>query len=261
MNAATAISTMPDGDEQEPAALEDPRDRRVEDDDEGERGAERRERPDSRPAQEPEDLDRGEGRDERDGGGEDGAAEGEDDEQDGHEHRGTDRSLTHRPLVRPSAPEAALTAGELEQRGVERVRAEVRPQRVAEVELGVGGLPDQEVGQALLAAGPDDEVRVGQAGRVQGRADRALVDLVGRDAARGESPERVDELGPAGVVEGDVEQQPLAAGGRVERLADRRPGRVGQLVEPAEQPDPDALRREARRSRSGWPPRAARTAR
>ena len=121
----------PDGDEQEPAALEDPRDRRVEHDDEGERSAERRERPVAGPLQEPEDLDRREGGDERHGGGEDGAAKGEDDQQDGHEHRGTDRSLTHRPWSVRSAPEAALTAGELEQRGIERVGAEIGPQRIA----------------------------------------------------------------------------------------------------------------------------------
>ena len=134
-----------------------------------------------------------------------------------------------------------MTARELEERGVERVRSEVGPERLGEVELGVGRLPDEEVRQALLAAGPDDEVRVRQADRVQRRADGGLVDVLGRDAARGEPPERVDELGPAGVVEGDVEQEPLAVGGRLERLADRRPGRLGQLVEPAEQPDPDAL--------------------
>ena len=130
-NAATAVEDDPDRDEQQPAALEDPRDRRVEHDGEGERGAERRERRVAGPLQEPEDLARREGRDERDGRGEDGAAEGEDDEQDGDEDGGADRALTHRPWSVRSAPEAALTAGELEQRRVERVGAEVGPQRVA----------------------------------------------------------------------------------------------------------------------------------
>ena len=94
-----------------------------------------------------------------------GPPKSEDDEQDRNEHGRTDRSLTH--LVRDpvrSATEAAMAAGELEQRGVEGVGAEVRPERLARVELGVGRLPDQEVGEALLAAGPDDEVRV-RAGR------------------------------------------------------------------------------------------------
>ena len=45
--------------------------------------------------------------------------------------------------------------------------------------------------------------------------------VVGGDAARGEAPERVDELRPAGVVEGDVEEQPVAAGRLVEGALDR----------------------------------------
>ena len=96
-----------------------------------------------------------------------------------------------------SAAEATMAAGELEERGVEGVRSEVGPERLGEVELGVGRLPDQEVRQALLAAGPDDEVRVGQADRVERRADGGLVDVLGRDAARREPPDGIDELGPA----------------------------------------------------------------
>ena len=59
----------------------------------------------------------------------------------------------------------------------------------------------------------------------------------------GDAPERVDELGPAGVVEGDVELQAGALGRRgpsASSIDDRVV--VGQLLEPAEQPDPDALR-------------------
>ena len=54
-------------------------------------------------------------------------------------------------------------------------------------------------------------------------------------------PERVDELRPAGVVEGDVEQQAVALGGRVERVVDRRPGR------------PAAARRAGRAAGCGRP--------
>ena len=63
----------------------------------------------------------------------------------------------------------------------------------------------------------------------------------GGGARRHEPADGVDELGPAGVVERDVEQQPFAVRGRVEGLVDRAAGLVGQLVEPAEQPDADAL--------------------
>jgi hypothetical protein len=38
------------------------------------------------------------------------------------------------------------------------VGAELGPERVGEDELGVGGLPEEEVGDAVLAAGADDEV-------------------------------------------------------------------------------------------------------
>jgi hypothetical protein len=44
--------------------------------------------------------------------------------------------------------------------------AERGPVGVAEVELGVHGLPEQEVGHALLPAGSDDQVGVGLPGRV-----------------------------------------------------------------------------------------------
>src|SRR5690242_3782573 len=45
--------------------------------------------------------------------------------------------------------------------------AERGPVGVAEVELGVGALPEQETAEALLARGPDDQVGVGLAGRVE----------------------------------------------------------------------------------------------
>ena len=42
--------------------------------------------------------------------------------------------------------------------GAQIVGAEVGPQSVDEAELGVGALPQQEVGQPLLAAGADEEI-------------------------------------------------------------------------------------------------------
>src|SRR5215212_4543160 len=48
----------------------------------------------------------------------------------------------------------------------ELLRREVRPQSVGHVELGVGYLPEQEVGDAQLAAGPDHEVHLGNFGSV-----------------------------------------------------------------------------------------------
>src|SRR5687768_10190109 len=60
------------------------------------------------------------------------------------------------------APEAALAALVGGDGLVERLRAEVRPEGLREVELGVGELPEEEVRDALLAAGADEEVGLGR---------------------------------------------------------------------------------------------------
>ena len=78
-----------------------------------------------------------------------------------------------------SATEAARPPGELRKSRIEGIRAEVGPQDIAHVELGVGRLPDEEVREALLAAGPDDQVGIGQAGRVERGRDRRFVDGLG----------------------------------------------------------------------------------
>ena len=77
------------------------------------------------------------------------------------------------------AAEATGATGVLGERRVEVGRVEVGPEAVAEVELGVGGLPQQEVADALVAAGPDEQVDVRQVRGVQPRGDGRLVDVVG----------------------------------------------------------------------------------
>src|SRR5262249_53133222 len=42
--------------------------------------------------------------------------------------------------------------------------AEVRPERVGDVDLGVGELPEEEVAESHLAARPDEEIGIGNAG-------------------------------------------------------------------------------------------------
>src|SRR6476646_9534196 len=66
------------------------------------------------------------------------------------------------PAIRPpsAAAEPAPAVGELGQRLLQRGAREVRPQLVAEDELGVGRLPQQVIGQAPLAARADDQVGV-----------------------------------------------------------------------------------------------------
>ena len=182
----------------------------------------------------------------------------EDDEEDRDEDDGGERALAHPPAL-PAEP--AVAPGELEQRRVERVGPEVGPERLAEHELGVGGLPDEEVATAARRRS-GSEVGVGQAGRVERVADRRLVDRPrAATPSADEPPDRVDELRPAGVVQGDVEVQPLAAARsrrappRWTRGSRRAARRAGRAAGPA-RPGP-----RARRSRCGWPPRGGRTAR
>src|SRR6185436_18702258 len=56
--------------------------------------------------------------------------------------------------------EAALAAGIFAQRLLELRLAEIRPHHVEEDELRIGALPQQEIGQPLLAGGADDQVGV-----------------------------------------------------------------------------------------------------
>src|SRR5215203_6515322 len=102
---------------------------------------------------------------------------------------------------------AALTALVVEDRLVEVAAPEVGPEGVRHPDLGVGDLPEEEVGDAQLARRAHQQVGVRLPGGVEVAADRLLVDVrplarrpVGHDAAAG-----VDDLAAARVVEGDVE--------------------------------------------------------
>src|SRR5690606_5027385 len=53
--------------------------------------------------------------------------------------------------------------------------AEVRPERWRHVELGVGHLPEQKVGDAQVPAGADEQLGVGHVGKVQVAGEGGLV--------------------------------------------------------------------------------------
>src|SRR6266496_1777549 len=96
------------------------------------------------------------------------------------------------PRNPPSAPSGTVTAvsGRVGAERAEEVDlAERGPVGVAEVELGVGALPEEEAAQALLPRGPDDQVRVGLARGVQVLGDVLHVEhpgeLLDRGALRG----------------------------------------------------------------------------
>ncbi len=114
---------------------------------------------------------------------------------------------------------AALVCGD----GFEEMEAvEVGPEAVGDKDLGVGDLPEEEVGDALLAGGADDEIGVGHVPGVEGAGDAGLVKgfesagaeevvdgaaagvglggEVGKDAA-----DCIDDFGAGAVVEGEGE--------------------------------------------------------
>src|SRR2546425_1090814 len=78
---------------------------------------------------------------------------------------------------------------------------------------GVGDLPHREVADRWRAAGGDQRIGIGEAGGVQIFPRRRLGDRLRGEAPAGQTPpqpaHRVDDLGPAAVIVGDVEHQGL----------------------------------------------------
>src|SRR5262245_39570726 len=79
-------------------------------------------------------------------------------------------------VVARDTSEAALAALVALERGEEIVLAEVGPQPIGEVELGVCAAEEQEVRQALLPAGADDEVGIADGEARQPRLHERAVD-------------------------------------------------------------------------------------
>src|SRR5689334_11968416 len=117
------------------------------------------------------------------------------------------------------AAEAALAALVRRDRLAEGLGAEVGPERVGEVELGVRELPQQEVGDALLAAGADEEVWLGREGHRQALGEALLGDGCGGVVAAAAVGRLQDVPAPA-VVGGDGEREPLVARGELLAAAD-----------------------------------------
>src|SRR5690625_739430 len=96
--------------------------------------------------------------------------------------RGYNERVSSERLNSPSSPNSAseppLPRLEAAQRPQEIHFTELRPERLTEVVLAVRRLPQQEPGQADLAAGADNEIRIGQPGRVQVLADLLCAEAV-----------------------------------------------------------------------------------
>src|SRR6185437_4162317 len=113
---------------------------------------------------------------------------------------------------------ATFAAVIVAQRLLEIGLAEVGPQRLREDELGIGGLPQQEIADALLAAGADDEVGIGHVGGQQVAGEQALIDGFGREPARlhrlGDRARGAGDLGATAIGERDGEAQAAIVAGQ-----------------------------------------------
>ena len=91
---------------------------------------------------------------------------------------------------------------------MELLPGKVGPEHIGNVELRIGRLPQQEVGQAQLSAGADNQLGVGDAPGVEVAAQLVRIQVVGVgppvDAVLGEGLGRPDQLVPAAIVETDV---------------------------------------------------------
>src|SRR5215831_6842632 len=112
--------------------------------------------------------------------------------------------------------EPAVPRGVGPQRPEEVHPPEGRPVGIAEVELRVDALPQQEAAQPLLPRGADHQVRVGLAGRVQVVGDVLHVQDLGQFLDAGslgrvvvqQRPHRVGDLPPPAVAEATLTSSP-----------------------------------------------------
>src|SRR5580658_1070570 len=90
----------------------------------------------------------------------------------------TVRSSLDRAVLRGRLPETALAPGKEGVRLLQIAHCEVRPQLRAEVQLGVGQIPQQEVTEPLLGAGADQQVGLRQPRERQCRTEARLADVL-----------------------------------------------------------------------------------
>src|SRR5204862_1307412 len=125
---------------------------------------------------------------------------------------------------RSSAPtETALPRGVLRECPGELLAIEVGPERVGEVELGIGRLPEQEVRETLLSARANHEIRVVHVGRVEPASELLLPTAC--VLAGG-----VEHLGPAAVVERDEHRSRDVVSRQVLRPLDLLAPAAGDLL-------------------------------
>src|SRR3712207_2997523 len=124
----------------------------------------------------------------------------------------------------------------------ELLRREVRPQSLGNVELGVGYLPEQEVGHAQFAARPDHQVHLRHLRRVEVASEDRLVHLLGGETVRDYTLGGVHDLRPAAVVERHVDVEVIVARGEILSLAHGPEHRGGEVFAAPEEAEPGPAR-------------------
>src|ERR687889_488401 len=125
---------------------------------------------------------------------------------------------------------APVAAREGSDGSAELLGGEVRPERIRDVELGVGNLPEQEVRDPQLPAGADHEVHLRCLWRVEVGGEGSLVDLLRLYTTLHHAPGSVYDLRPTTVVERDVDLKLVVIPGVFLRLLDRRPHVFRQVL-------------------------------
>src|SRR6056297_9323 len=135
------------------------------------------------------------------------------------EVRMRDLSMFQRGFAETAEPARPL--GEILQCTIEIGVIEVRPERVAEMQLGIGKVPRQEVRQAFFAAGPDEQVGGRLAGQRHVVGQPLFVDVLGLKFVApdsfGQRAGRVGQVGLATVIGRDVQLEPLVVPGQMFR--------------------------------------------
>src|SRR6056297_1265932 len=111
------------------------------------------------------------------------------------------------------ASKTAVASGEIKQRLLQVFSREVWPEHVGKVQLGIGQLPQEKVGETTFAAGPDQQVRRRGIAQSQSAVHAVLGDRLWRQtlvADRfGQSAGGRDDIGPTTVVHSHVQDQSL----------------------------------------------------
>src|SRR6266436_2281642 len=143
------------------------------------------------------------------------------------------------------AAETALPALELGDRLEELPLAEVRPERVRHVDLGVGDLPQEEVTDPHLTARADQEIGIWNAGSAERRRNQLLIDGLGSEIAAldaaGDRAHGFRQLLTAAVADGEDDRHAGVPLGALDDVAERELHLAGELPDVADREEADAI--------------------